>query len=124
MSITFAIDSGRGLVLAQTILQRAIYKEDRIRQFPLNEDPELSFTVDGTTIDAQSVKPWSKIEQPDGTLFRALAAISLEQLKAISHAKTLAISDNFGAATSDLSLRTSLSSEGLEPGVALLSRSH
>lgn len=123
MSVTLAIDGGRTFVLAQTNLRRAVYKEDRTKQFPVNEAPELSFIVDGKTIPTQAVQPWSRVEKADGTSFRALAAISFEQLKLISRAKTLEISDNFGTATSDLSLSTSLSSEGLVTGVALLLRS-
>jgi hypothetical protein len=124
MSLTIAIDKGQALLLPVTLLQRSAYREGRTQQFSIGEPPDLSFYADGKQFKARPLSPWSKAELSDAVVFRAVAAVSLSDLQAISRARSLKISDNFGAATSDVSLTTSLPTEGLASGVALLLRAH
>jgi len=124
VSLIITTKGNNAVVHAVTQLQRKTYSADRIKQFPLDMLPALTFSVDGESIETQPLTPWSQLDQPGAVVFRTSVAISLAALQTLARAQKLSVSDNFGTATSDVSLSTALSIDGLQSGIALLLRAH
>lgn len=120
VSLRITIMQGMGVLTATTFLDKSAISPDRTSQFPVNEKSEIELCTQNRCIQARPVRPWLRRETNTLTVFQTIAALSLAELREISRANQLRISDNFGNATSDVSLSTDLSSEGLSPGIALL----
>lgn len=122
VSLRVGFSQGVGVIAATTLLEKSAIARDRVAQFPESEQPEIDLCTQDRCIRARAVRPWKRQDSNAITAFQAIATISASELKEISKASRLTISDNFGNATSDVSLSAELSTEGLAPGVALLLR--
>ena len=122
VALRVGFSQGVGLIAATTLLEKSGIARDRVAQFPENEQPEIALCTQDRCIRAHAVRPWARQESNTSTAFQVIATVSASELKEISKASRLTISDNFGNAISDVSLSAELSTEGLASGVALLLR--
>ena len=96
---------------------------DRVAQFPELEKPIVMFFVDGQVFKGIVRGGWRKEVSNDVLAYTALSVFSVSFLSSLSSAQKVRITDDFGRATSDISIDTNLSTDGLSSGVALLMRS-
>lgn len=127
--IQFSAATGPGLKGIEVLVAAIFAKEgnsDRQKEYPVGELPEVTFTVDNTTITPAPAEQWTdQGKLKDGSsAFSATFRISRAELDKISRAHSVAISDNFPMATIDLSISTPLSTENLASGAALVLRSN
>lgn len=121
VSLRITITQNIGVLTVTTLLDKLAISPDRTSQFPVNKSSNISLCTQSGCIDARPVRPWLRRETDTLTVFQTITALSLAQLREISKASELNISDEFGnGATSDVGLSTDLSSEGLSSGIALL----
>lgn len=122
VSLRVGFMQGVGIIAATTLLEKSAIARDRVAQFPESDRPEIDLCTQDKCIRAHAVQPWKRQDSNAVTAFQAIVTVSASELREISMASRLTISDNFGNAISDVSLSTELSTESLTPGVALLLR--
>jgi len=122
VSLQISFTQDVGVIAATTRLEKSAIARNRITQFPDNELPKIDICTQIKCMRVRTVKPWIRRDSNVLTVFQATATLSASELREISKATYLKISDNFGNATSDISLSTELSTVGLAPGITLLLR--
>lgn len=119
-SVRIVIHDNVGLLSVTTIIDKTLVRPDRISQFPIGEFPSIDLCTKRRCIQTQPIGIWKRREANNMVFFKSMAAVSISDLREISQATSINISDNFGTATSDVSLTTDLSTDGLSSGIALL----
>lgn len=122
VSLELSVSNGKGHLATTIRLQKSAIRPDRVAQFPVNEYSEIQICTQSSCVDTQPAVPWTRRDFSELTSFRADSELTLDELKSLSRAQVLTISDGFPRATSDVSLSTELSVEGFAAGVALLMR--
>lgn len=122
VSLRFGNLQGRILLSATTILSKTAIGADRIAQFPVGQPAEISICSEKSCFQTIPVRPWQKSETTSHVRFRTLVALTPSDLQALAASSGMSVRDNFGTATSDVSLTTKLSVSGFSNGVALLLR--
>lgn len=122
VAIRIGIVQDTVVLAATTMLDKIAYREERIAQFPLRDKPQVSLCADKRCIQGAALNPWTRTETASAIHFQALVAFSLSDLRELSRAQALSVSDRFGSALSDVSLSTDISTIGFSSGIALLMR--
>ena len=120
VSVRIVINDNVGLLAVTTILDKTLIHLDRIGQFPIGDLPSIDLCTKGRCIQTRPIEKWRSREANNMVLFESMAALSIADLLEISKATQIKITDNFGKATSDVSLTTDLSTDGLSSGISLL----
>ena len=120
--LRFGATQGAIVLSATTILAKSAYRPDRISQFPDGDTAEISLCSGQACFQTSSIRAWVRSENESEVRFQALVALTPSEFRALASAKALSIRDEFGTATSDVSLRTELSTSGFASGAALLLR--
>lgn len=122
VKINFLSDVQGLLVSVTTTFNLLETRSDRPELFPDLETPTIIFKIDGKEYKGSALKGWEKTIGPNSISFSSISSFPKSMLTALQSATTLSVSDDFGRSTSDLSLSTQLSLNGLRTGVMLLSR--
>jgi hypothetical protein len=109
-------------VETNTLIDLKLTTLARAAQFPEGSPPTINITVDGREFRGTPIKVWTRAIYGDEVSFASTSAFPKALLSALKEATSVTISDDFGRATSDISLDTHISLTGLRAGVALLSR--
>jgi hypothetical protein len=120
--IQLATAKGEIRLNATTILAKSAYHPDRVAHFHVSEPAEISICDDKSCFKARSFQPWVRTETETHARFQTIASLRQSDLRLLSASKVLLVEDNFGTATSDVSLATTLSKSGFSNGVNLLLR--
>ncbi|MGJ7522698.1 hypothetical protein ACSFA0_19590 [Variovorax sp. LT1P1] len=93
-------------------------------RFPVGDEAEISFNVDGRSIRVAPAGAWERMHR-SGTsaAYVAKGTISREDLARISSARKLGLEDGFPNALRDVWVSTPISTDQLAPAAALLLRS-
>ena len=122
VKIAVIFTDGRVFVGTRTSLKIKSMSRSRIANFPENEAPTLTFEVDGKIFKGKGIEKWKKSIDSEDISYTSVSVFLPALLQALKAARKVVISDNFGTASSDISMDTELSTVGLESGIALLSR--
>lgn len=115
------------IVTAVALFGKKVPFTDHNNRFPEGKDLEIQFQSNQKTI-AKTIplSPWKKIRSyPDGSVaYAGNSIITRNDLLKISAAKNLTFDDYFPNFIRDLSMKTEISTEGLNNGVSLLVRTN
>ena len=120
--IKLAAVQGRIVLSATTILAKSAYRADRIAQFPAGEPAQISICGGKSCFQPRSIRPWVRSDTESHVRFQAIATLTPSELQVLATSTALSINDDFGTATSDVSLTTNLSMSGFSSGANLLLR--
>ena len=124
VQLTLGEISGRYLIAVTTAFSNQHFKPDRLKQFPVDEQPEFTLTLNQRQkISPRPLGTWShRPGQKDLTVFAATFEITRIDMTALRNARSLRMDDDFGHALSDVTLSSDLSVENLAGGIGLLLR--
>ena len=122
VTIRIALRAETVYVVINTFINLKETTQERAAQFPDGALPTITFNVDGREFRGTPIREWTRATSGDVISFTSVSAFPKALLRYLQDAKSLAISDDFGRATTDVSLSTTLSSTGLGSGVALITR--
>lgn len=122
VGIVMNLEFKKLIVSTQIVIKGDAINDARLKEFPLNTMPEISFVVNEKRFKGQAQKKWASVNIPGVKTFESISEFPVALLTALQQAKTVSITDNFPNAILDLSLNTELSTTGLKSGTLLLER--
>lgn len=123
-SVYLRLGSIQGQIVLSTtaVLSKSAYRSDRLAQFPVGEPAEILICSERSCFQGKAIRAWDRRDTESHVQFKSIVTLTISELRALSTANALSIRDNFGTATSDVSLATGLSVSGFSGGVSLLIR--
>lgn len=123
VSLMLGYHEGKLVMITSTEFNRTLMDDARIQLFPVGGKPDISLRTDKCAIPVAPTRTWARNDADATATFVAVGTISEDDAKQLLSARTLRLEDDLPKNVADMSGSVDLSTENLQPTLALLLRS-
>jgi hypothetical protein len=123
VSLMLGYHEGKLVMITSTELSRSLVDDARIQLFPVGAKPDISLRTEKRAIPVAPTRTWARNDADASATFVAVGTISEDDVQMLSTAQKLRLEDALPENMADLSSTVDLSTENLQPTLALLLRS-
>ncbi len=123
VSLMLGYHEGKLVMITSTELNRTLMDDARIQLFPVGGKPDISLRTDKCAIPVSPTRSWARNDADATATFVAVGTISEDDAKQLLAARTLRLENELPKNVADMSGSVDLSTENLQPTLALLLRS-
>ncbi len=115
--------AGRILLVVQVQFDTSVIAVDRLNYFPTGQRPIIHLSTNAGNIPLDPFEPWSREGHSSEIRLTSIVSFDAGAASVLQSAHSIELDDGFPNVISDLRFSTTLSTQGIKSGLALLLRS-